>query len=298
MIRALNMELEIVRTVFRSQVNEVSVYADVKRDSGTHYTVISIFSKSVAKEIAGRITLNGLFTQNSDFLGSFTHRDSLCLVFLYHPESRLANKEALYAPSFAKRKEVALSFLTALAETEIGGDIGKLLISDANVNISPEGKVYLNYFLDFSEFTPSPDPDDFYRDAAGFAFDILAREYAAKYEQQMELYPNELRLMFKKTENRAFKSHSQIMAFVRTLSDEPKEQRFGIMRLVDRLDKIKDFLLKNPVNFFLVAVVLVTVGYLGYQVAIRAMASRNIKENTVYVGMQVIGEVYLGEENV
>jgi len=298
MISALNMEFEIVRTVLKNDANEISVCIDAKRDSGAHYTILSIFSKSIAKDIAERMAVDGLFSQNSDFVGSFTLRDALHLVFHYHPESRLANKEALYAGSFAKRKGIALSFLTALAETEIRGDIGRLLITDENVNISSGGKVYLNYFLDFKKFTPSPGQDDFYRDAARFAFEILSREYAEKYEQQTELYPNELRLMYKKTQNRAFKSYSQLMAFIKTLSDTPREQRVGIMRLLGVFEGIRSFLFKNPANLFLTVVVVITLGYLGYQLMIRALAEKSTKENTVYVGMQTIGEVYLGEENV
>jgi hypothetical protein len=158
--------------------------------------------------------------------------------------------------------------------------------------------VYLNYFLDFKGFTPSDGQESFHRDAAEYAFSILTREYAAKYEGQVELYPNELRLMYKKLQNKAFRSISQIIAFVRTLPDKPAEQRFGIMKLAGAAKSVKDTLLKKPANLFLAIVVVMTLGYLGYQLAIRAMASKSIEENTVYVGMQQIGEVYLGEEDI
>jgi len=298
MISALNMELEIVRTVFRNDINEAGVYTDIKRDTGNYYTVVSIYSKSVAKDITGRMALKGLFSQNRDFIGSFTHRDALHLVFAYYPESRLMNKEAFYAPTFAKRKDIALSFLTALAETELRGDVGRLLITGENVNITPDGKVYLNYYLNFQGFIPAEAEDAYHRDAADFAFGILTREYAAKYEQQVEMYPHELRLMYKKTQNKSFRSFSQIMAFVNSLPDKPAEQRFGMTRLLGVLEGLRNFVIKNPANLFLVVVVLITLGYLGYQLAVRAITSRDMKENTVYVGMQQIGEVYLGEENV
>lgn len=298
MIHALNMELEIVRTVSRNSANEASIYYDTKRDTGNHYTVLSIFSNSVAREVAGRMAVGGLFSQNNDFVGSFTYKDALCLVFLYHPENRLVNKEALYATTFAKRKEIALGLLTALAETEIDDDIGRLLMTGENVNITQDGKVYLNYFLDFGKLAQSGDQDSFHRAAAGFAFEILTREYAAKYDGQVELYPNELRLMYKKAQNKAFRSLSQIMSFIKTLPDKPAEQRLGVMRLVGLFEKISSFISTNPANLFLAVVVLVTLGYLGYQLTVRALTSRSMKENTVYVGMQTIGEVYLGEENV
>jgi hypothetical protein len=298
MISALNMELEIVRTVLVSDVSEVSVYSDTKRDTGSYYTMVSVYSKTVAKELAGRIAIAGLFGGNGDFIGSFTHKDALHLVFAYHPESTLANREALYAGTFVKRKEVALSFLAALAETEITGDLGRLLLTDRNINLTSDGKVYLNYFLDFKGFTPSDGQDNFHRAAAEYAFDILTREYAAKYDNQVEMYPHELRLMYKKLQNRAFRSLSQIIAFVRTLPDKPPEQRFGIMKLAGAAIALKNALLKRPARLFLAIIVIMTLGYLGYQVVIRAMASKSMEENTVYVGMQQIGEVYLGEEDI
>ncbi len=302
MINALNMELEIVRTVLRNAVNEVGVYIDEKRDTGAYYTVISIFSRPVAKWVAGQMAVAGLFAQNRDFVGSFTYQNALHLVFTYHPERHLEGTEELYAASFAKRKEVALHFLAALAETEIGGGAGRLLMAGRNVNLASDGKIALNYFLDFAACAPSELLDEsqagFYRDAAAFAFGILAREYEAKYDGQIESYPHELRLMFKKMQNKAFRSLSQIIAFVRGLPDIPSEQRLGVRRYTGWFKDRAAFIMRNPANLFLAVVVAVTLGYLGYQLAVRAMAGRQRQENTVFVGMEQIGEVYLGEENI
>ena len=298
MISALNMELDIVRTVFSGELNEVGVYIDTKRDTGTYYTVVTIFSTPLAKVIAKRIAVDGLLGQNSDYMGSFTHKDTLNLVFLYRDESKLMYKEAIYAATFAKRKEIALGFLTALAETELRGDIGMLLISDENINLTSDGMVYLNYCLDFTEFSPSATLDDFHAKAGSYAFDILTSEYAAKYERSVEMYPHELRLMYKKIQNRVFRSLSQIMAFIKALPDKPEEQRFGIARLANGVKKAIAYVSKNPAGLFLLCLVAVTVVYLGYQIVIRVMSDKTTRENTIYVGMQQIGEVYLGEENV
>lgn len=298
MIYALNMELEIVRTVFRSKASEASVYADRKRDTGSYYTVLSIYSKTVSKEIAERMALSGLFSSNSDFIGSFTHKDALHLVFRYHPESRLAGKESLYASSFAKRKELALGFLSALAETELPSDIGRFLITDENVNIAPDGSIFLNYFLDFTGYTPDYGEEEYYRDAARYAFRLLASEYAAKYEEQMDRYPDELRLMYKKTVNRAFKSLSQIISFVLAMPDAPQERHHGVRKILGVAQRCKRFVVKNSMMLFVTAMIAVTVVYLGVQIGSRVIAGRNRRENTVYVGMQTIGEVYLGEEDI
>lgn len=297
MMLALNMELETVRTVLRNDVNEVAVCADTCRDTGAYYTVVSIFSSKISKELAGKMAYPGLFAHNGDFVGSFTHRDALCLVFAHRPENRLLSRESLFAPSFPKRKELALGFLTALAETEITGNIGSLLLTDENVHIGPDGKVYLNYFFDFAKLGRDS-PDDFFRDAARYAFGILAREYSARHDGQVDFYPSELRLMFKKIENNSFRSFTQIMAFIKGLSDTQKEPRRGFMRVADTFAGFRSYLAANPSGFFLIVVVVVTLAYLAYQLSIRYAASRDTKENTVFVGMQTIGEVNLGEEFV
>ena len=111
------------------------------------------------------------------------------------------------------------------------------------------------------------------------------------------MYPHELRLMFKKIQNRAFRSLSQIMAFIKTLPDQPAEQKFGIAKSLRWLGRIKDFIAKNPSNLFLVCLVMVTLVFLGYQITIRVIAGRNTRENTVYAGIQQIGEVFLGDED-
>lgn len=297
MIRALHLELEPVRVVLKNPVNEVSVCAD-SGHKDSFYTVISILSKAVAKELAARVALGGLFSQNSDFVGHLSHRDALLLIFRYHSENRLANKQALYAKSFGERKALAVSLLTALAGADFPADIGLLLIAEENLNIAADGKVYLNYLLDFSRFSPSATGDDLYRAAAGAAFDILAAGYAAKYERHVEYYPHELRLMYKKIENRTFHSYSQAMTFVQALPDTPREQRFGAKRLLGAAERLRDIILRKPANLFLSAVVAITLVYLGYQLAIRAAAGRGVRENTVFVGLQTIGEVYLGEEDI
>jgi len=306
MIQALNMELEIVRTVLRNDVNEICVCTNTDTgaaDGGTvgksYYTVISIFSKSIAKEIASRMAVSGLFAHISDFVGSYTHKDALHLVFAYNPESRLAYKEALYAPTFVKRKEIALSILSALAETEMRGEAGKLLLSEENLNLTADGKVYFNYFLDFENMKLPEGPEngvEFYRDAAKLAADVLSREYEAKYDGRAAMYPNDLRLMYKKVNTGAFRSISQIMAFVKTLPDKPVEQRFGVMRMAGVFEGFFRLIFGKPANLLLTAVVLITLVYLGYQIAVRVTAGQDTKRNTVYAGMTQIGDIYLGED--
>ncbi|MEG1773772.1 MAG: hypothetical protein RR320_02840, partial [Oscillospiraceae bacterium] len=132
------MQLETVRTVLSNEVNEISVCVDLKRKSGVFYTVVSIISAPVRRKVAGIFASDGPLATNSDFIGLFSHGDSLNLVFLYREESLLSRREAIYATTFALRKQIVESLLVSLAETQLLGSIGLLLLSDRNINISPE----------------------------------------------------------------------------------------------------------------------------------------------------------------
>lgn len=297
LISALNMELEAIRTVLTNDVNELTVCADRKRETGVYYTVISIKSGKVSKMIAQRINTEGLFTSNNDFVGSFIYLDTLNLVFHYHKESLLKSREALYAASFADRKAIVMNLLVALAETETTGNIGTLLLNDRNINVGPGGQIYLNYFMDFAQLCRDDADEIYYRNVADCAFMILSREYETKHDRNIEYYPQELRLFYKKIESKIFHSYNHIMTFVRSLPDKPQEERFGVWRLIGRTEGIVNYVKANAMTFFLSVTLIITLGFLANQIYIRVRAGKSTQENTTYVGMDTIGEVYLADEN-
>ncbi|WP_343253258.1 hypothetical protein [Ligaoa zhengdingensis] len=298
MFQVLNMNLHTMRTVLKNAVNEVTVCTDLKRDSGVFYTVVSIADSQVRREVARQVTGEGLFSANRDFVGSFAYRDRFCLVFRYQPEVRLCNREMIQAETFADRKRLAAAFLVACAEIEAGGEVGELLLRERNINLAPDGRVYFNYFIDFGELAGRGQPADFYYAAATCAFDILAREYSERYERQVDLYPRELQAFFKKKESRGFSSFNQILTAVKAIPDEPDELHFGVRRLLDRIIGFKKFLTRNSMTIFLAVLVAATVIYAAYQIVLRVTWRQNEKVNTSYIGMNSIGEVYLGDEDV
>lgn len=61
----------------------------------------------------------GLFSQTSDYLGSYSQGDRLNLVFLYRDENLLERQGPFYATSFAHRKRIAQNLVVALAESQV-----------------------------------------------------------------------------------------------------------------------------------------------------------------------------------
>ena len=114
----------------------------------------------------------------------------------------------------------------------------------------------------------------------------------------MDLYPRELQAFFKKKESRGFSSFNQILTAVKAIPDEPDELHFGVRRLLDRIIGFKKFLTRNSMTIFLAVLVAATVIYAAYQIVLRVTWRQNEKVNTSYIGMNSIGEVYLGDEDV
>ena len=298
MLEVLNMRLQVLRTVLKNRVNEVSVCADLKRDSGTFYTLVSITDDAIRRELAMRVGSDALFTANRDFVGSFTYQDSLGLVFVYRPENRLADREPLLAGSFAQRKRLASGLLVACAEAGAAGPVGELLLEDRNIHVSQDGRVYFNYFLDFQNYRGDQPAQNFYAQVADRAFALLSRDYSQRYGQRVDHYPQELQAFYKKKQRMGFTSFNQILTSIQLIPDQPQEQHFGLLRLWDRLRSAGSWVARHSMAIFIVSLVTATVVYASWQIYQRSTIKKDREVNTSYAGMEQIGEVYLGDEDV
>lgn len=298
MFHALNMDLNIIRTVIKNQTNEISVCTDQKRDAEVFYTLISVFSVEITKYLIQKINSEGLFTSNQDYIGSFTFKDSFNLVFRYRAEKRLGSGEAAYATSFARRKELAGKLIVACAETEITGAVGCLLLAERNVNLSPQGEVYFNYFMDFGALSEREEGTVFYSRLAGCAFDIMTREYNLRYDGQIDEYPSELQVFYRKNQEKKFQSFNHLLTFLNMLPDAPQERRTGVRRVYDRASGVRGFIARHSMAIFLSVLIFMTACFLVWQVVARISNRSSNQAVTTYMGMDAIGEVYLGEEDV
>lgn len=296
MLAVLNMELEPVRLVLSNEVNEITVCEDRRRASGQMYTVIAVRQPAM-RRAAARIAGGGAFDGMADYVGSAVQGDALHLVFRYRAESLLASRESIYGVDFAHRRAMAASFLAACAETQLPPGVATLLVGGRCVNLSASGEVYFNYFLDFADYRPGVTQGEFCRTAAAYVFDILSRDYAREASGQVPEYPSELQAFYKKTQVGGFSSLGALLAAVRALPDKPRPPHRGWRRLWDSILALLGVLRRHSLAIFIAALVLVTIGYAAYQIAIRVSASSAAKANTAYAGMQTIGEVSLTDEN-
>jgi len=295
MYHVFNMELEIVRTVLKNEINAISVCADLKSNNDDFYTLISISNTGLRKKVVALINGEDALATNSDFIGSFTMQDNLNLVFAYKKENILSKREAIYISNFADRKRVVTSLLVSCAEAEIYGELGKLLINDRNINIAPDGKIYFNYFLDFADLKSNSIGLDYYNFLAEYSFKIIAREYELKYDENISEYPDEIQLFSKKIRNNSFKSYNLIITFIKMMSDKIDDRKGLWAKFTNRLSSIKNWLSKKSLALFVLLLVIMTITYTAYQIAVRSSVNKSNDKNTAYNGVNSIGDVYLGE---
>ena len=129
MFPALNMELEIVRTVLKNPVNDIYVCTDLRKNTGTFYTMVSIADPDCRRKVTEKLNTERLFFSNRDFIGSFIYENRLNLVFRYYHENLLSLLGGVYLVEFADCKRAALGLIAACAECGAGADMGVLLLN-------------------------------------------------------------------------------------------------------------------------------------------------------------------------
>ncbi len=292
------MDLQILRTVIKNEVNEVSVCTDLKRDTGTFYTLISINDENVRREVVKKIKGEGAFSNNRDFIGSFTYENSFCLIFNYRNEVRLGDKEAMIAGTFKKRKELANAFVMACIEADCSQSMGELILEEANINIVGENKIQFNYFMDFAKYKPDKNERFYYDKVGKLVFEILAREYILKFDENIDNYPKELQAFFKKMQKSGFTSYNQILTFINLMPDKPVARERGIRRIWSNILAAVAWARAHSMQLFLGFLVVFTVIYTAYQITARLSVGRNMEENLNFSGLYTIGDVYLGDEDL
>ena len=171
-----------------------------------------------------------------------------------------------------------------------------LLLEDQNINLSSTGKVYFNYFLDFAKLGEENE-QRFLMQVAKYTFEILSREYEVKHEGVLDNYPYELQAFYKKIDLNSFLSIGSIITFVKVLPEKLSEPATGFGKIFRRFSRFIDFCKRNSMNIFMIIIVLATVSYASWQIYMRISLRSATAENTTYIGVERIGEVYLGDED-
>lgn len=295
MFPALDMELEIVRTVVHNDINDIYVCKDLKKNTGVFYTMVSIRNTKFRKLIAEKLNTERLFFSNNDFIGSFIYEDCLNLVFRYYHENLLSLLGGVYLVEFKECKEAALQLAAAYAQSGVDAELGMLILQEQNINLKKDGEVYFNYFLDFAKFQKEGTEKNDLKLLAEKVFEILEINYKAKYDSPNQ-YPDELRLFYLKMSTIGFSSIGNLIASIRNVPDELKETKGFFQWLKKNFGRAKSYLFQNTMATFFTILVIVTLIYAANQIYNRWLFNKAFERNISYYGIETIGDVYLGNE--
>ena len=295
MFPALDMELEIVRTVLHTDVNDVYVCKDLKKNTGVFYTMISVRGARYRKLVTEKLNTERLFFQNNDFVGSFVYENRLNLVFRYYHENLLSLMGGVYLAEFTDCKRAALNLIAAYAQCGADSQMGNLLLQDRNINISKDGEIQLNYFLDLSILASEEKNNHDLELLAEKVFSILELNYKGKYDSP-DNYPDDLRLFYLKMTTTGFQSIGHLISSIRNMADKPAETKGVLPWIKKTYRKIKSFLFRNSIVTFLTILVIVTLIYAAGQIRNRWVYKKAYEQNVSYYGIENIGDVYLGNE--
>ena len=295
MVPALDMELEIVRTVLHTDVNDVYVCTDLKKNTGVFYTMVSVKGARYRKLVTEKLNTERLFFSNSDFVGSFVYENRLNLVFRYYHENLLSLMGGVYLLEFTDCKKAAMNLIAAYAQGGADSEMGNLLLQDRNINVTREGDVQFNYFLDFSTLKTEEEKESDLKILAEKVFGILELNYKGKYDSP-DNYPDDLRLFYLKMTTTGFNSVGHLISTVRNMADKPAETKGFLPWIKRTFRKTKNFLFRNSIATFLTILVVVTLIYAAGQIYNRWVYKKAFEKNVSYYGIEHIGDVYLGNE--
>lgn len=295
MFPALNMELEIVRTVLQNEVNDIYVCTDVRKNTGVFYTMISIHDTRYRKIVTEKLNTERIFFSNRDFVGSFIYENRLNLVFNYYHENLLSLLGGVYLAEFSDCRKAALGLVAACAESGAGPDMGALLLDQRNINITKDGEIQFNYFMDFSGMEPGGEEKRYLDAVAVAAFRILELNYKGRYDSP-ENYPDSLRLFYLKMTTTGFSSIGHMISTIRSMPEKLVEMRGIFWWFRNGFRRGRNFLFRNSMTAFLTILVTVTVIYAAVQIRSRWIVRKAYENNVSYYGIEYIGDVYLGDE--
>lgn len=215
-------------------------------------------------------------------------------MFRYYHENLLSLLGGVYLVEFADCKRAALGLIAACAECGAGADMGVLLLNDRNINITREGEVQFNYFLDFSQWQPGIEEQRYYQEVAQKVFGILELNYKGKYETPGQLSGRYPAVLYEDDDHRFSVSGTYDLGGAEYAGQAGGDARTSLV-VQSRFQRVRGFLFRNAITAFLTILVAVTVIYAGVQIHGRWKVRKAYESNISYNGIEYIGNVYLGD---
>lgn len=232
------MNLECIRIVKKSDVNDIFICQDMNTAAGNLYTLLVIKDHMTTKKYLEVFEHAGLPAQDS-YIESFSDKGVFCMVFEYKQERPLKDFYMGNSYSLSECEEVCIQVIMACIASILPFPIIFLILKQGQLHLSKDHSVYFSYQLDLSEL----DPEITERDCAVQCAAILRDMLAPKASQKAFSY----RLLEKKISRKSYDRFMELYKDIRVTAT-PLKRGF--------LKKVKVWFVRNQDALFRILLVM------------------------------------------
>lgn len=219
-------QYKVVREVFSGEKNDVFVCMDLCLEGAEYKTAWRVKDREITKKLLGAPEI---------WEDSFVKKEHMYFVFPYREERPM---EKFYFTTVManslKEESIWLDFAVRCMTFGIPNEILYLLLKQKQAGITPEGKVYFNYFLDLSEYGQAGKEQDCAMLCAG---EILALAKAGG-----DTTGSSTELLKQKLGRKAYGDFFQLYQDLRLMADRQEKKNF--------FNLMKDAFVKKRVFFY------------------------------------------------
>lgn len=287
MIHTLEKSYEIIRTVFSNNKYSVNVCKKANSDAKVFYTALILRDKQLQSRVLQLIPEHDLKSNLNDICEIIAADSELILLFKYNTESPLFYYNSLYWKRFSDRLNVARNLLAELMSNNLPQEMLLFLLEDYNINLTSDGNIYFNYFMDLNLLPTSVSEQDVVNKAAEVVLRILT--------ENNSIHLSEINLFTVKVQRKSYTSFAAIYSDLKLIPDTSENGSFFIYKYKRLYKKYKSKVVFGLKLAFLILAVCVSLFYAYNQWHARSLAS-NAEETQQYDGLTKIGTVILEEK--
>lgn len=290
MIYSLDKKFEIVRTVISNKTNDILVAKNLEKVDQEFYTMVRIKDKKCQSRLLKILSKNSIEHLESDFVEIMAFESSIILIFKYFTESRLFYYKSLYWRNYPDRLKVAKNLLAELMSSRMPVEILYFMLDEDNLNLTSDGLIFFNYFLNFDAMPETITMQDIVNRAAETVLRILTEDINTNY--------HETDLLRVKVYRKSFSSFAEVYSDIKNIPEKPESSTHFFRKLKRWNKQYKQRTVTIVKIAVIVAIICASLVYTYSEWQNRRAVPVQAEETPVYDGLNKIGTVTLYEERL
>lgn len=215
--RTQKMNLECIRIVKRSPVNDILICQDHNTAAGNRYILLVINEHQTAKKYLEIFETAGLSAQDS-YIDSFSEGGSFYMVFEYKKERPLEQFYTGNVYTLAECEDICINLILACISSNLPYPILYLILKQRQIHLSKDHGIYFGYQIDLTEL----DERKGERDCVVQCAMILKELLSPKASQKAFSY----RILEKKVSRRSYDRFTELYKDIRITAVPEKKNGF------------------------------------------------------------------------